>query len=156
MSTNSLIQTISETIHDNSEPPEYSESLTSQIICVSLDKSDQPPDYEFLYNKRVYYANRARYLAQILFTTSKSNFFELKITFFFNLILKGNLVIAGVIIIVALQVVNIVIGKLFEDECKSEPNIPAWLITFSIGMLILTIDLIGWMLLIKLLIEHKL
>lgn len=72
MSTNVLIQTISESVHDNIEPPEYNESLTSPIICsTSLDKSDQPPDYEFLYNKRVYYANRARYLANLIFTKSK-------------------------------------------------------------------------------------
>ena len=47
------------------------------------------------------------------------------------------------VIIILLQVINITVGKVFEDDCKSEPNIPAWLITFSIGMLVLIIDIIA-------------
>lgn len=124
MSSNQgLITTVSESVEEQAGPPEYNESLTSPIICSDGCKSDYPPSYDYLYNKKTYYTKVACETLKKIFT-------------------KRNCLIALIVIILTIQVLNIYVGEVYKNECPGEPNIPIWLMVSSIGIIFLIIDLI--------------
>ena len=77
-STSALISTISEYVEmPENAPPDYNDSLTAahQSILSMNSKSDHPPTYDYLFNKRSYY------------TTAFLEIFEKLLTKGFNLFL---------------------------------------------------------------------
>lgn len=123
MSTGPLITTISESIGSEPCPPDYHESLSSQVILCDEHnhKNDKPPSYDYLYNKPTYYSNLITDIFKQIFT-------------------KEHMLIALVFISLVIHSMNIWIGQRFRYDCPLEPNIPAWLMIHSIGIIILIVN----------------
>ncbi len=85
-SESALITTISEYVEtSDTSPPEYNDLLLissrQNLIQTNLN-SDNPPDYNYLFNKPTYYIGSFREIVQKLFTKGFSNCFTIHLSLF--------------------------------------------------------------------------
>jgi len=150
-SESALITTISEYVEtSDTSPPEYNDLLLissrQNLIQTNLN-SDNPPDYNYLFNKPTYYIGSFREIVQKLFTKGFSNCFTIhlslfKLSFCSKIFFLGKCATILIIILVAVQILNILIGQKYKSECPIQILIPTWLIVHSMSILIVSVNFI--------------